>query len=124
MLESSVKCVVAVVVLLSVTSFARANEGFDFSSLFQGLQFALHGKYCGPGHGDPNYDVEPIDDLDALCKIHDECYDKSRGGFYLDCGCDMRFINGINELQSRLSPEQQQTASLMTMYFSGSQCSC
>ena len=30
----------------------------------------LYGNYCGPG----NNGGQPIDDLDAACKVHDDCY--------------------------------------------------
>jgi RHS repeat-associated protein len=30
-----------------------------------------YGNYCGPGNNAP---LDPIDDLDSACKVHDECY--------------------------------------------------
>ena len=40
------------------------------------LDFEWYGEHCGPGHGDP--DREPVDELDAACKRHDEAYRQSR----------------------------------------------
>jgi hypothetical protein len=43
---------------------------------------ALYGNWCGPGASGPG---APIDDLDACCMAHDQCYDREG---YLDCDCD------------------------------------
>jgi len=34
-------------------------------------EFPWYGNYCGPGN---NYPAQPIDVLDAACKVHDDCY--------------------------------------------------
>jgi len=33
-----------------------------------------YGNYCGPGHGDPENKEKPVDQLDAVCQLHDTCY--------------------------------------------------
>lgn len=86
-----------------------------------GLKLQLHGHYCGLNHGDGTYNTAPIDDLDALCKKHDKCYD----GFYLDCRCDHSFLVGLDQfLKSKVSEELKRTAKLMRNWFTTSACSC
>jgi hypothetical protein len=47
----------------------------------------LYGRWCGPGCSGPG---NPIDDVDACCKAHDECY--SAYG-YFSCFCDKRLLD-------------------------------
>lgn len=47
---------------------------------------AVYGNWCGPGHGGPG---APIDPVDRVCQLHDQCYDQ-RG--YLDCSCDRDLV--------------------------------
>lgn len=57
-----------------------------------GLRFCVLPGYnwCGPGCSGPG---EPINEIDAVCKVHDECYK-----YYGDkCHCD-------EELMRNLSP--------------------
>jgi hypothetical protein len=49
----------------------------------------IHGRYCGPGHGDSTGCTAPADEVDAVCCRHDVCYGK-RG--YFDCGCDCELV--------------------------------
>lgn len=55
-------------------------------------KFAYHGNWCGPGHSGPE---PPIDQLDAACMWHDNCY-ASWG--YDCCSCDSNMIAKINKL--------------------------
>ena len=42
-----------------------------------------HGNYCGVGNAGPG--APPVDELDAICKRHDECYDSAG---HRSCNCD------------------------------------
>lgn len=43
-----------------------------------------YGEYCGPGHPKvSDYTAKPVDELDAVCQMHDLCYDI--GGDRADC---------------------------------------
>ena len=55
----------------------------------------VHGNWCGPGHGGEHGD--PIDALDAACKLHDQCYDEKG---YLACSCDRELQIGLSVLIS------------------------
>eukprot|EP00275_Glaucocystis_incrassata_P000856 EC120923.1.p1 GENE.EC120923.1~~EC120923.1.p1 ORF type:complete len:156 (+),score=7.69 EC120923.1:97-564(+) len=107
--------------------FADTADELDFGSLaglFKDTPFAVYGNHCGPNHGDPTYKKEPKDELDALCKRHDECYDVNRGGYYQDCSCDYQFIQAIKEIHSSLPDETRQASVLMQSFFKTSGCSC
>lgn len=54
-----------------------------------GSGLPIYGNYCGPGHGDPTGNTEPVDAVDAACRTHDECYDRTN---YFNCGCDRTLI--------------------------------
>lgn len=45
-------------------------------------------RWCGPGCSGPG---APINDVDACCKMHDECL--TRYGSRSKCKCDQLFIN-------------------------------
>jgi hypothetical protein len=47
----------------------------------------IWGNWCGPGCSGP---AGPVDDLDACCQAHDNCYD-ARG--YLACSCDRELMD-------------------------------
>ncbi|MDP4468654.1 phospholipase A2 family protein [Staphylococcus hyicus] len=51
----------------------------------------FYGRYCGKG----NNGGKPIDDLDAACKRHDDCYAKYGWG---KCKCDRPFINTTQKI--------------------------
>ena len=42
-----------------------------------------HGNYCGTGDNGPG--LPPIDELDAVCMRHDQCYDEASRA---SCACD------------------------------------
>ncbi|UCC78249.1 MAG: hypothetical protein JSW64_08135 [Candidatus Zixiibacteriota bacterium] len=52
----------------------------------QQVSFPVYGNWCGPGHSGPG---EPIDAVDAVCRDHDRCYDRTN---YSNCGCDRALI--------------------------------
>lgn len=37
------------------------------------VKFRVYGNWCGSGYSGPG---TPIDDVDACCKSHDQCYDQ------------------------------------------------
>nr|WP_222618019.1 phospholipase [Sporosarcina sp. resist] len=51
-------------------------------------------NWCGPGCNGPG---APINDLDAACKAHDDCYRRDRN----PCECDREFLN---RLRSKIDP--------------------
>ena len=77
----------------------------------------LHGNYCGLG----NRGGRALDDLDAACKRHDECYD-SRVAFA--CSCD-RTISaeaaGVS-LKSGIRSSVREKAAIVSLYFLNSYC--
>jgi hypothetical protein len=84
--------------------------------LTEGL--AVHGTYCGPGHGDDLYNAPPIDGVDAACMRHDRGYG-DRG--YFDFPSDVRLM--IDEVEMMLSLDggvdlgQRAIAGLVTATF-------
>ena len=55
-------------------------------------------NWCGPGCNGPG---APINDVDSLCKAHDECY--RMGGY--PCECDQEFLH---RLRTKIDPYTQQ----------------
>ena len=49
----------------------------------------IYGRWCGPGCSGPG---PPIDDVDACCESHDQCY-ATRG--YFACSCDSTLVNCV-----------------------------
>lgn len=47
-------------------------------------------RYCGPGCSGPG---EPINDVDACCKAHDDCYKKGQSR----CKCDQLFLKCLKD---------------------------
>ncbi|WP_322421758.1 phospholipase [Jeotgalibacillus haloalkalitolerans] len=58
-------------------------------------------RWCGPGCSGPG---DPINELDAACKAHDECY-RDTGNW---CVCDADLIQRLSPLQSLHTPEGRQ----------------
>lgn len=54
-------------------------------------KWMFYGRYCGKG----NNGGKPIDDLDAACKRHDDCYAKYGWG---KCKCDRPFIKTTQKI--------------------------
>eukprot|EP00741_Cyanophora_paradoxa_P016516 tig00020927_g15947.t1 len=111
----------AVVLLLglAVLSLAAAND-----NPFSGFTMKLHGHYCGPNHGDGTYETEPVDALDRACMEHDRCYDANQGGKYLNCKCDADFLKDVKTALPSIDKKLHGTASLISGWFTNSQCSC
>ena len=66
---------------------------------------------CGPNYGSGT----PVDEIDACCKSHDDCYDSSVG--YNHCSCDqaiVRCLNKITSIQSRNFIKRAMRASIVT----------
>lgn len=75
---------------------------------------------CGPNYGSGT----PVDEIDACCKSHDDCYDSSVG--YNHCSCDqaiVRCLNKITSIQSRNLVKRAMRASIVT-YFDNTACRC
>lgn len=65
-------------------------------------------RWCGPGCSGPG---APINETDAACKAHDECYRKTRNR----CACDEAFIKKLTALQTPHTQEGRH-ARLMLQY--------
>ena len=63
----------------------KRKEGF---CVFSGY------RWCGPGCSGPG---SPINDVDAACKAHDECYHR----FGNPCYCDQQFMQ---RLKPKINP--------------------
>lgn len=63
-------------------------------------------NWCGPGCSGPG---APINDVDAACKQHDECYRKT--GDY--CECDRIFLE---QLKSKINPHTQKGRQARVIY--------
>ncbi|WP_164670498.1 phospholipase [Virgibacillus doumboii] len=77
----------------------RRNRGTRFC-IFPGY------KYCGPGCSGPG---APIDDLDAACKAHDDCYRR----FGPSCECDQLFLQRIGPM---INPHTKKGRKARLMY--------
>jgi hypothetical protein len=62
-------------------------------------------KWCGPGCSGPG---APINDVDACCKAHDDCYRK----FGRSCRCDHEFMDCLRPKISSCSKEGRDAALL------------
>lgn len=64
------------------------------------MKFCVFPRYrwCGPGCSGPG---DPINEIDAACKAHDECY-RDTGN---RCACDLELIQRLSSLQSLRTPE-------------------
>jgi hypothetical protein len=78
----------------------------------------IHGNYCGFGNrGGP-----PVDDLDAACKWHDECYDRVGRAA---CSCDKVLATRAAALAAtdrNLSEVAREKAALTATFFSSTPC--
>ena len=77
-----------------------AEWGGDFVGSFVGLQtdLCVYGNWCGGGCSGLNGD--PIDDVDAHCKVHDQCYESTDTCEL--CKCDADLIAQMDQVRQRL----------------------
>ena len=59
------------------------------------VNIIVWGNYCGWGNYSEDYSLDPVDDIDAICMEHDQCYDE-RGRF--DCECDETIAEKARDL--------------------------
>lgn len=64
-------------------------------------------KYCGPGCSGPG---DPINDVDACCKAHDECLKVDT-----QCNCDRKFLLCLRR-KMKLTSRKGRIATLMYLY--------
>jgi len=76
--------------------------------------FTFHGQYCGPGVPKNGETPEVQDDLDAVCKAHDDCYSQFPSQRHR---CDLKIVRELIEL--KLNPQCSETAREMALYFAG-----
>ena len=84
----------------------------------------IHGHYCGPGYpqgGD--YSRTPRDPVDAVCRLHDQCYDREG---MIDCNCDRHLVADMARAVSRPGLDAPARAAGLgaIAYFSASPCLC
>lgn len=63
-------------------------------------------NWCGPGCSGPG---APINEVDAACKAHDECYSRGRDR----CECDRAFLE---RLRPNINPYTQQGRHARLLY--------
>ena len=63
-------------------------------------------NWCGPGCNGPG---PPLNEVDAACKAHDDCY--RRGGH--PCECDREFLN---RLRYKINSDSQQGRHARLLY--------
>ncbi|WP_082235311.1 phospholipase [Halobacillus massiliensis] len=63
-------------------------------------------KYCGPGCSGPGV---PLNEVDAACKEHDECYLTTRNY----CLCDEQFIYRLSYLQNPYTIEGRHARTML-----------
>ena len=73
----------------------------------EGFVFVVPGyNWCGPGCNGPG---APINDLDAACKAHDDCYRRGRHA----CECDREFLK---RLRPKINPYTREGRHARLMY--------
>lgn len=67
------------------------------------MSFKFHGNWCGPGWSDGKWQLSvkdgklpAIDELDRVCKIHDQAYAKANGNGALQAQADKKFYETVN----------------------------
>lgn len=75
----------------------------------------VYGRWCGPlcGGGGP-----PIDDVDACCQVHDNCYGR-RG--YFACSCDRNLVRCLRPKRNLRTPKGR-AAHAISAYFRQAPC--
>lgn len=93
-------------------------------------KFPVYGNWCGPSHPAKGKSPIPIDEIDAACMRHDQCY----GVGYFSCECDDRLLKELFEIKEQkwqgrkiVSGEEYKTfekpiASAIRSYFALSGC--
>lgn len=83
-------------------------------------QIPIYGNWCGPGHSGPG---APIDPVDRVCCLHDQCYD-DRGT--LDCACDRDLVARMPGAiaDSRTSAAGRAAGTAAMALFAVSPCLC
>jgi hypothetical protein len=87
---------------------------------------AIYGNYCGPGHGtgtgDPTGQTPPVDEVDAVCRAHDLCYDATH---YSNCGCDRALLLSMPAaIEATPSDEGKRAGFNIASFFSAAPCTC
>lgn len=62
------------------------KEDIETTDMFEADLPCYYGNWCGPGCSGPGY---PIDNVDACCRTHDQCY-ATYG--YFNCDCDLALL--------------------------------
>ncbi|WP_414054609.1 phospholipase A2 family protein [Macrococcus equi] len=79
--------------ILFLKEYINEKKKFNFSNtsnqiVTRSVNIPIYGNYCGKG----NKGGKPIDDLDAICKRHDQCYEKK--GMW-NCSCDALIVGEL-----------------------------
>lgn len=72
----------------------------------RGFCFPQGYKWCGPGCSGPG---APINDVDAACRAHDICYQRTGNR----CKCDQEFMA---RLRSKIDPRTEKGRHARTLY--------
>jgi len=75
----------------------------------------MYGRWCGPWCSGP---AAPIDDVDACCQVHDNCYGR-RG--YFACTCDRALLRCLAPKRNLRTPKGR-AAWTAWSYFKAAPC--
>lgn len=89
--------------------YFREADSFREAPGYEGIP-CVYGKWCGPGCSGPG---APIDDVDACCQAHDQCYGR-RG--YFSCSCDNELLNCIAPKRNILTPKGRAAWAVWTTF--------
>lgn len=88
-----------------------------FSIMDHKFELVEWGVYCGPGHSNDDKENRPapIDQIDALCQQHDDCYHDHGDG---NCDCDKQLVAGLTKaISNEENPAAKAAALLILEYF-------
>jgi len=97
------KRIIFLMMIVAAGAFASCNYEEINDALEHAIERSWYGNWCGPMHGGGT----PVDEIDSLCKAHDECYaaNSIAGDQYYECApgvkvttCDKPFVIGMRGL--------------------------
>ncbi len=100
------------------TAFLTSIVAIPATALMgQSRSFPFCGNWCGPGHPRDGENPPAVDMLDAVCRLHDLCYNKYGNK---SCKCDQMLLDAISI--SRPVTQMSKLEYAIMAYFGNSQC--
>lgn len=82
----------------------------------------VYGNYCGPGHTDPTGCAPAVDEVDAVCCRHDQCYAEHG---YKHCKCDCDLVTAMpGAIANSPSVEAKLKGTAIMAFFQSTPCLC